>query len=97
MKLIGRSSSGEKYLLGPDDMSREEPPPIDTPARILDLNAGTLSPPMPLHSITAHMPYLESYEGDDGELAELLTGVEARGPPKTKMGELTEYWPSFNI
>ena len=88
LRISGRVPDSERYLLVDADLEAGQPPPAETPARILDARRGVLSEPNYFHSITAHVPRFQSYDAADGELEELLDGVEVEGPPATTVGEV---------
>ena len=80
VKIIGYVPDGAKYLIGSDEYTDGEVPPEDAAARVLDLERDMLFKPRAFHSITAHIPRLTEYDGDE-EIDQLLTGVEIQGPP----------------
>lgn len=91
MKLIGAADTENPthFLIGPDDfdMWAEERDPMTT-VRIINTTEGIIHPPLPLGSVTAHMPYLAPYDAEDGELESILDQVEPAedAPPKDELG-----------
>jgi hypothetical protein len=81
VKLIGSITSADVYMVGSDQIELGSQLEQNTAGRVLDVDRQTLFRPTPIHSIIAHMPRFREYEGDDGELQELLSGVNVRGPP----------------
>ncbi|MDS0260637.1 hypothetical protein NDI56_14620 [Haloarcula sp. S1CR25-12] len=88
LRISARVPDSERYLLVDADLETGQPPPVDTPARLLDARQGVLFEPNYFHSITAHVPTFRPYDVADGELDALLDGVEVRGPPATTVGEV---------
>lgn len=81
------ATHGSRYILLADDVSTEDSVAPETPARVLDTDPGRLYPPVTLDSIVVRNPHYIPYEAAEGELDDLLDGVEANGPPADEMGE----------
>lgn len=79
LRIVGKS--GERYLLVDASLPTDEPPPAETQARILDAREGVLYAPHGFHTITAHVPEMNEYEGDEGELEALLEDATVEGEP----------------
>jgi hypothetical protein len=87
MKIAGKTPDGGMYVLVDDEVNIDEPREGLMPARVLLADRGILAPPQYFGTLLAQNPYLERYEGEEGELESLMEGVEARGPPADEIGE----------
>jgi hypothetical protein len=97
VKIGGYIPDTDTYLLVDADLPLGSPPPVDTPARLLNADRGILYPPVPFHSLVARCPYFqEPTENEIPGVESVLAEVkEVRGPPADTIGELAIVPPSF--